>query len=228
MCTGTYIAGLVFVVQAKGMKTWHIRPPALELPVLYADTEAFLRALDTSERSGTTVQLKPGDVLYLPRGTPHYATTAGLSEDSIHLTFGIEIEQSMTKWSLVEALLSKAYKESNTNCSAEGLSTMLNTLYESANSNGDCRRLMRAGLMAWHLESAGAFEAEAIYLLSALKMNCLEANNLTQLCFHTISQDNDFCESVRMDLLALRHQVLASRELVARCFAQLYDGLSSS
>lgn len=82
----------VLVLQVGGAKDWYIYEPPLELPV---NTEAFhatknARDVRINEKDCTylqRVQLKKGDILYLPRGYPHKALAA--SESSLHLTLAL-------------------------------------------------------------------------------------------------------------------------------------------
>lgn len=73
----------VIVVQLKGTKDWNIHQPV---------DFSFLRGrgiereeLTNRERS---VRLRPGDLMYVPRGAPHVAASGG--EGSVHLTIIIE------------------------------------------------------------------------------------------------------------------------------------------
>jgi len=72
----------VFVLQVAGRKHWVVHEPVIELPMpaqkhpVVADDEPLL-----------DIVLAPGDVLYVPRGFLHAATS--LDEVSAHLTIGI-------------------------------------------------------------------------------------------------------------------------------------------
>ncbi|WP_342318732.1 JmjC domain-containing protein [Corynebacterium mayonis] len=73
----------VIVLQLKGTKDWNIYHPV---------NFSFLRGrgiereeLTARERS---VRLRPGDLMYVPRGAPHVAASGG--EGSMHLTIAIE------------------------------------------------------------------------------------------------------------------------------------------
>ena len=76
----------VFVLQLAGEKRWLVYEPALELPLKDQRYSAELG------RPGEVVEdrvLRPGDMLYLPRGWLHEALTS--DSDSLHLTIGINV-----------------------------------------------------------------------------------------------------------------------------------------
>jgi Cupin superfamily protein len=76
----------VFVLQVSGEKRWLVYAPALELPLKDQRYSAELGA------PGDAVEdrvLRPGDVLYLPRGWLHEALTS--ETDSLHLTIGVNV-----------------------------------------------------------------------------------------------------------------------------------------
>eukprot|EP01138_Halocafeteria_seosinensis_P014958 gb/GECG01015269.1/.p1 GENE.gb/GECG01015269.1/~~gb/GECG01015269.1/.p1 ORF type:complete len:831 (+),score=106.21 gb/GECG01015269.1/:1-2493(+) len=127
----------VFIIQVNGKKTWNIYPPVMPLPLfdqhpetmnnfahsvlqrakeheLWASTNGHLTPYPEFANSTTLpvqLTLGPGDILYLPRGTPHHAVNAdsdtptgvksgirggpkaGLgdiqSESSVHMTVGL-------------------------------------------------------------------------------------------------------------------------------------------
>jgi lysine-specific demethylase/histidyl-hydroxylase NO66 len=74
----------VFILQLHGVKEWHVADTVTDLPL------AFGAQRETDWPSGyRTLTLRPGDVLYLPRGVPHEALTSASS--SLHLTVGIHV-----------------------------------------------------------------------------------------------------------------------------------------
>jgi ribosomal protein L16 Arg81 hydroxylase len=75
----------VFIVQVHGTKEWHLASPTKELPL--AVTNMFVTKVGPVESDLGTFTLEQGDVLYIPRGFFHEATTTGAS--SAHLTIGI-------------------------------------------------------------------------------------------------------------------------------------------
>lgn len=78
----------VFAVHCEGEKTWRIYENAEDLPVeatLVRDAETIAR------RKGEVameITLRPGDLLYIPRGFYHDALAS--TERSLHLTFGVQ------------------------------------------------------------------------------------------------------------------------------------------
>ncbi len=84
----------VLVLQVQGRKEWHLReqhyipiePSTLiyrsELPYSRSDKGAIV---ETPELA--VIELSPGDVLYIPRGMPHFAVSR--NETSLHLTLSI-------------------------------------------------------------------------------------------------------------------------------------------
>lgn len=73
----------VFILQLHGEKLWRVGRPAHALPLRGARS-GRIELDDPAE-----YRLRPGDVLYLPRGAPHEALTAATS--SLHLTVGIYV-----------------------------------------------------------------------------------------------------------------------------------------
>ena len=73
----------VFVAQIHGVKHWCLYEPQMELPL---EGQRYRK----SESAGPPVReidLRPGDLLYLPRGTVHAATSKETA--SCHLTIGV-------------------------------------------------------------------------------------------------------------------------------------------
>ncbi|WP_411140075.1 JmjC domain-containing protein [Streptomyces sp. x-80] len=74
----------VVVVQVDGVKRWKVYGPTRAAP-MYKDTE---EPEPPPEEPLTEVVMRPGDLLYLPRGWWH-SVAASEGERSLHLTFGI-------------------------------------------------------------------------------------------------------------------------------------------
>lgn len=72
----------VFIIQLEGEKHWQLHKPLIDLPREYS------RDLTASEIGEPThnLILKPGDLLYFPRGTIHHAKTLANGIHSTHIT----------------------------------------------------------------------------------------------------------------------------------------------
>ena len=79
----------VFVVQTSGRKRWVLHAPVLEAPLRHHPWAERRSQVEEAARTEPVldVTLEPGDVLYLPRGTIHAASTFG--EISSHVTIGV-------------------------------------------------------------------------------------------------------------------------------------------
>ncbi|HVD24359.1 MAG TPA: cupin domain-containing protein [Gaiellaceae bacterium] len=76
----------VFVLQVSGEKRWLVYEPAWELPLKHQKySEAMGEPGPPVEDRG----LRPGDMLYLPRGWLHEALTS--DTDSLHITVGVNV-----------------------------------------------------------------------------------------------------------------------------------------
>lgn len=71
----------VALLQTHGTKEWRVRAPSMPMPITCH--RPVLRPSARAKR--TTVQLRPGALLYMPRGSWH----VGAGDGSIHLTFGL-------------------------------------------------------------------------------------------------------------------------------------------
>lgn len=74
----------VFMAQVAGAKRWRVYDSAIELPLASQGTSARLEATGDPV---VEVELKAGDVLYIPRGWTHEG--AATASTSLHITFGI-------------------------------------------------------------------------------------------------------------------------------------------
>jgi hypothetical protein len=99
----------VFVLQLAGEKRWIVHEPVHEWPLRSQPwtqrREQVERAVAETQPTIDTI-LRPGDVLYLPRGFLHSAEALG--GVSAHLTVGIHV---VTRQALVEALVAVAEDE---------------------------------------------------------------------------------------------------------------------
>jgi hypothetical protein len=80
----------VFILQIEGEKEWFVYPPTLHhpLPNMGSSTQA-----PPEDQPYIHCILKPGDVLYIPRGHWHYAIAC--EQPSLHLTVGIECQTGL-------------------------------------------------------------------------------------------------------------------------------------
>lgn len=74
----------VFALQVAGSKQWYVYPETFKAPL---PSQRFTDATPPEGDPNLSCVLCPGDVLYIPRGHWHYATT--VEEPSIHLTLGV-------------------------------------------------------------------------------------------------------------------------------------------
>jgi len=77
----------VLVLQVDGTKRWTIREPLVVLPLPAQPSSALDPAAAAASPVHAEVELRAGDVLYLPRGWLHEAATT--DERSVHLTVGL-------------------------------------------------------------------------------------------------------------------------------------------
>lgn len=75
------------VVQVEGEKNWKLYDALLELP---RPDMKFKPKLEDVGEPFIEFKLKAGELLYMPAGLIHEASTLGLDKPSLHLTFGIE------------------------------------------------------------------------------------------------------------------------------------------
>jgi ribosomal protein L16 Arg81 hydroxylase len=80
----------VLILQIEGEKEWFVYPPSLThpLPNMSSSTQA-----PPEDQPYIHCILKPGDVLYIPRGHWHYAIAC--EQPSLHLTMGIECQTGL-------------------------------------------------------------------------------------------------------------------------------------
>jgi ribosomal protein L16 Arg81 hydroxylase len=97
----------VFAVQAEGEKTWRIYEARADAPVNPVppgdEWEKWLT--DTRGKLLFEAQMKPGDVLYLPRGQYHDALTGDSA--SLHVSFGVSPATGLALFKLLEAALAR-------------------------------------------------------------------------------------------------------------------------
>ncbi|MFF8554948.1 JmjC domain-containing protein [Streptomyces sp. NPDC015501] len=96
----------VFVLQIEGTKRWVVHEPVLPDPLRdqpWTGHRAAVAERAAHDAPHLDTTLRPGDVLYLPRGWLHSAQAQG--EVSVHLTLGIHV---WTRYALAEHLVRAA------------------------------------------------------------------------------------------------------------------------
>lgn len=95
----------VFAVQAEGEKLWRVYESRADTPVMTLppgdEIEKWL--VDSRGRLLFEVLMKPGDLLYLPRGQYHDALTG--SQASLHVTFGVAPATGLALFKALETAL---------------------------------------------------------------------------------------------------------------------------
>ncbi len=97
----------VFAVQAEGEKTWRIYESRADGPVTPLppgdEVEKWLN--ESRGKLLFEAPMKPGDILYLPRGQYHDALTG--AQASLHVTFGVSPATGLAVFKLLENALTK-------------------------------------------------------------------------------------------------------------------------
>ncbi|HYZ11904.1 MAG TPA: cupin domain-containing protein [Actinomycetota bacterium] len=83
----------VFVVQTHGRKSWRVYRPLVELA---GPEQPWSESLGEPGSPVLEAELRPGDVLYIPRGFPHDAEAR--REVSVHVTVGITATTWVDAW----------------------------------------------------------------------------------------------------------------------------------
>lgn len=97
----------VFAVQTEGEKTWRIYEARADTPVAPLPPGDEVEKWLTASRGKLLfeAQMKPGDVLYLPRGQYHDALTGGAA--SLHVSFGVTPATGLALFKLLENALTQ-------------------------------------------------------------------------------------------------------------------------
>ena len=95
----------VFAFQAEGEKTWRVYESRADNPIapVPPGDEAEKWLVDTRGKLLAEVLMRPGDVLYLPRGQYHDAITG--AEASLHLTYWVKPATGLSLFKLLESAL---------------------------------------------------------------------------------------------------------------------------
>lgn len=96
----------VFAVQAEGEKTWRVYESRADAPVAPLPPGDEIEKWLTESRGRLLFEahMKPGDILYLPRGQYHDALTG--SQASLHVTFGVAPATGLALFKLLESAMS--------------------------------------------------------------------------------------------------------------------------
>lgn len=125
----------VFILQIHGIKEWYLFSDTIKYPL--AENRSS-EQLPPDEPPYLKTVLKPGDLLYIPRGHWHYAVS--LDQPSLHLTLGIDCYTSIDflNW-LVDELLNQSEWRKNlpifNNKNTEHLQTEIEVLISQLISN---------------------------------------------------------------------------------------------
>jgi lysine-specific demethylase/histidyl-hydroxylase NO66 len=97
----------VFAVQAEGEKTWRVYESRADAPTqsLPPGDEIEKWLVESRGRLLFEVTMKPGDVLYLPRGQYHDALTG--AQASLHVTFGVSPATGLALFKLLETAVTQ-------------------------------------------------------------------------------------------------------------------------
>ncbi len=97
----------VFAVQAEGEKTWRVYEARADAPVMPLPPGDEIEKWLTESRGRLLfeVVMKPGDILYLPRGQYHDALTG--AQASLHVTFGVSPATGLALFKLLETAVTQ-------------------------------------------------------------------------------------------------------------------------
>lgn len=91
----------IFVLQVSGSKRWYVSNQRVTNPVV-----GYGKATTYDHTAGhATIELVPGDMLYMPRGTFHHA--CAITDESLHVTLAVKLPMYID---LLDALMSVAPK----------------------------------------------------------------------------------------------------------------------
>jgi bifunctional lysine-specific demethylase and histidyl-hydroxylase NO66 len=95
----------VFAVQMEGEKTWHVYESRADAPVAPLPPGDEIEKWLTASRGRLLFEavMKPGDILYLPRGQYHDALTG--AQASLHVSFGVTPATGLAVFKLLESAL---------------------------------------------------------------------------------------------------------------------------
>jgi ribosomal protein L16 Arg81 hydroxylase len=197
----------VFVLQVYGTKKWQLygRPFPMPLPMPAQEFHALGSSLDIPAEPERELVMQPGDLLYLPRGTVHAATSNDTA--TAHLTIGMHrplwfplIQDALFELAAKDARL-RAALPAGFNRSPEALEQTVEQLRELLGSvlvglrperivNGAAARttFITSPNLRGHLtdlEQVGSVTADTVfYRREGMRFNLAVAGPLIQLEFH--------------------------------------------
>jgi JmjC domain len=166
----------VFAIHCAGEKVWRIYENRAEAPLAEPGGDVEMqRLIDAAKgRVLTEVRMRPGDLLYIPRGFYHDALAS--SAESLHVTLGVAPHSGRILFRLLEeqALAERAFREYLPDAREAGGATLGRRLAELADRigaimrspaflaevAGSQRKLARPGHVPW-LPRRAALEAYA-------------------------------------------------------------------
>ena len=97
----------VFAVQAEGEKTWRVYESRADAPIQALPPGDEIEKWLTESRGRLLFEahMRPGDILYLPRGQYHDALTG--SQASLHVSFGVSPATGLALFKLLESALTR-------------------------------------------------------------------------------------------------------------------------
>ena len=97
----------VFALQVEGEKTWHVYESRADAPVAALPPGDEVEKWLTASRGRLLFEahMKPGDILYLPRGQYHDALTG--AQASLHISFGVSPATGLAVFKLLESALAQ-------------------------------------------------------------------------------------------------------------------------
>ena len=131
----------VFVLQVSGEKRWLVYEPALELPL---KDQRYSPELGAPGDAIEDRVLRPGDMLYLPRGWLHEALTSDM--DSLHLTIGVNVVTWLDAFKAALDEIADDIRFRRSWQSADGTDDLVEALRERLGS-ADVERRARAKLV---------------------------------------------------------------------------------
>jgi ribosomal protein L16 Arg81 hydroxylase len=216
----------VFILQVEGTKRWVVSEPTYEYPLnKYSNDSA-----DTGEPKSSPyieTELRPGDVLYIPRGHWHYAVAGG-DQPSVHLTLGVTCRTGVywLKW-LADELVGEVEWRKNlppiVNGDTADLTDYVSGMLKRLAALADSEQLIQA-YIANHITSQNSRHRE-VSLPSQSGFHRLSTRADTRLRrtrFSPVKVDYDAVSEQHLILLSTRKITLdgAPPELIDNIFAR--------